>query len=130
VTGTGTDEEETQPPAVTVAATVVVPAAETLNEMDGVPCPDTIAPFVTVHAYVAPAPALATEAVPDFPRQRFEGAVIAADDPFTTADVEAAGPVQPFTVAVTTYTPPAAGDTFAIEGFWSDDVKPFGPVQA
>jgi hypothetical protein len=102
-TGIGTDDEVTQPPAVTTTATVVVPAAETLNDSVGVPWPETIVPFVTVQAYVAPAPALATEAVPDamFGRQRLEGAVIAADEPFTTAVVVPAGLVHPFRVAMT-----------------------------
>jgi hypothetical protein len=117
---------------VTVTATVAVPAAETLKEIEDVPCPESSDPFVTVQAYVAPAPASATEAVPeDAPaRQRLEGAVIAADGPFTTAAVVPAGPVQPFTVAVTEYVPAAAGVTFAIDGFCCEDVKPFGPVHA
>jgi hypothetical protein len=126
------DEPFEQPPAVTVTATVVVPAAETLKMTDGVPCPETSVPFVTDHVYVAPAPALGTEADPvvEFGMQRLGGAVIAADGPLTTAAVAAAGPVQPFTVAVTEYVPDAAGATFAIEGFWRLDAKPLGPVHA
>jgi hypothetical protein len=65
-----------------------------------------------------------------FGRQRLEGAVIAGDEPFTTAAVVPVGPVQPFTTAATEYVPAAAGVTFAMEGFWRLDVKPFGPVHA
>jgi hypothetical protein len=46
-TTTGIDEDETHPPAVTTTATVVVPAAETLNAIEAVPCPEAIVPFVT-----------------------------------------------------------------------------------
>lgn len=48
----------------------------------------------------------------------------------TSAVVEPAADVQPLeSVSVTLYVPLAAGETFAIDGFWSVDVNPFGPVQ-
>jgi hypothetical protein len=40
-----------------------------------------------------------------------------------------AGPVQPFTVAVTEYVPAAASVTLGMLGFCSEDVNPLGPFQ-
>ena len=37
--------------------------------------------------------------------------------------------VQPLTVTVTLYVPPAAVVTLGIDGFWDPEVKLFGPVQ-
>jgi hypothetical protein len=48
----------------------------------------------------------------------------------TTTFVVPAADVQPFTVIVTEYVPASAVVAFARVGFWSEDVKPFGPVQA
>ena len=47
---------------------------------------------------------------------------------FTTTFVVPAALVQPLTVTVTEYVP--ASDVVALDrvGFWSDEVKPFGPV--
>ena len=47
----------------------------------------------------------------------------------TVAVVVPAADVQPETVTVTEYVPVAAVVALAIDGFWSADVKPFGPVQ-
>jgi hypothetical protein len=47
----------------------------------------------------------------------------------TVTFVVPAGPVQPFTVAVTEYVPDAKVVAFGIEGFCEFDVKLFGPVQ-
>jgi hypothetical protein len=57
-------------------------------------------------------------------------AVGAAGIGLTVTDVVPAGPVQPFTVAVTEYTPVAAAVAEAIGGFCKALVKPLGPVQA
>ena len=43
--------------------------------------------------------------------------------------VVAAGPVQPFTVAVTEYKPPFIKLTLGIEGFCIEELNPLGPVQ-
>ena len=47
---------------------------------------------------------------------------------FTTAFVVPAAEGQPLTVIVTEYVPPSAVVALARVGFWSEDVKPFGPV--
>ncbi len=48
----------------------------------------------------------------------------------TSAVVDPAADVQPLaSVTVTVYVPPAADVAFGIDGFWSVDVNPFGPVQ-
>jgi hypothetical protein len=48
----------------------------------------------------------------------------------TTTFVVPAAEVQEFTVTVTAYAPASAVVAFARVGFWSADVKPFGPVHA
>jgi hypothetical protein len=48
----------------------------------------------------------------------------------TVAIVVAGADGQPATVALTTYVPDAAVVADAIEGFWTAEEKPFGPVQA
>src|SRR5450759_2795247 len=47
----------------------------------------------------------------------------------TVAVVVPAADWQPLTVARTEYVPLAAVVALAIDGFWTADVKPFGPVQ-
>jgi hypothetical protein len=48
----------------------------------------------------------------------------------TSTVVDPAADVQPLmSVTVTLYVPPAADVAFGIDGFWSVDVNPFGPVQ-
>ena len=47
---------------------------------------------------------------------------------FTTTFVVPAADVQPFTVIVTEYVPASAGVALVRVGFWSDEVKLFGPV--
>ena len=49
---------------------------------------------------------------------------------FTTTLVVPAAEVQPLTVTVTEYVPASAVVAFARVGFWSDEVKPFGPLHA
>jgi len=46
----------------------------------------------------------------------------------TTTLVVPAAEVQPVTVTVTEYVPASAVVAFVRVGFWSADVKPFGPV--
>lgn len=48
----------------------------------------------------------------------------------TDADVVAAPDVHALTVTVTLYVPEAAGVALAMDGFWSEEVNPLGPVQA
>ena len=48
---------------------------------------------------------------------------------FTVTAVVPAGPVHPFTVAVTEYVPVAAVVAEVMEGFCVALVNPFGPVQ-
>jgi hypothetical protein len=49
---------------------------------------------------------------------------------FTTTVVLPAAEVQPLTVTVTLYVPASAVVALLRVGFWSADVKPFGPVHA
>lgn len=56
-------------------------------------------------------------------------AVGAEGELFTTAEVVPAGLVQPFALMVREYVPVARLVAPGIEGFWLDDVNPFGPVQ-
>jgi formaldehyde-activating enzyme involved in methanogenesis len=49
--------------------------------------------------------------------------------PNTLTLIVPAGPVQPAAVAVTEYIPVASVEAPGIEGFWTVDVKLFGPVQ-
>src|SRR6059036_2003742 len=49
---------------------------------------------------------------------------------FTTTFVVPAGEVQPLTVTVMEYVPASAVVALSRVGFGSDDVNPFGPVQA
>ena len=57
-------------------------------------------------------------------------AVGAAGVAFTITVVVPAAEVQPLTVIVTEYVPASAGVALERVGFWSAEVKPFGPVQA
>ena len=49
---------------------------------------------------------------------------------FTMTPVVPAADGQPFTVMVTEYVPASAVVALERVGFWSADVKPFGPVHA
>lgn len=46
----------------------------------------------------------------------------------TTTAVVPAGPVHPVTVAVTEYVPAPAAVMPVMDGFWEEEVNPFGPV--
>jgi hypothetical protein len=49
---------------------------------------------------------------------------------FTTTFVVPAAEVQPLTVIVSAYVPASATVALLRVGFWSAEVKPFGPVHA
>jgi hypothetical protein len=91
---------------------------------------DDVKPFGPVQLYVAPV-------MIDAMRLRVEPAqiglllvAVGADGIELTVTLVVPGVlVQVPTVAVTEYVPDAAVVAFDIEGFWSDDVKPLGPVQ-
>ena len=88
-------------------------------------------PFGPVHAYVAPA-TVGVESAIVAPAQYgppFE-AVGVAGVGLTTTLVVPAAEVQPLTVIVTEYVPASAVVALERVGFWSAEVKPFGPVQA
>src|SRR6266480_2708471 len=92
-------------------------------------CSDDVKPFGPVHAYVA----LATVGVKSWivaPSQYGPPlvAVGVAGVALTTTFVVPAAEVQPLTVTVTEYVPASAVVAFERVGFWSDEVKPFGPV--
>src|SRR5450759_359899 len=61
-----------------------------------------------------------------------EGAVTAGvvGAALTTTVVWPGADIWPTTVAVTLYVPAFAATTPGIDGFWREDVKPFGPVHA
>jgi len=44
-------------------------------------------------------------------------------------DVDAFALEHPLTVTNALYIPAFASDAFCIDGFWAEDIKPFGPVQ-
>jgi hypothetical protein len=63
VSVTFADPVAEQPFAVTVTSSTTVPFGPAVYVMAFVPVPPVIVPFVTVHAYAAPAPASGTDAV-------------------------------------------------------------------
>jgi len=113
----------------TVAVTEYVPVAAVVAfAMEGF-CEDEEKPFGPVHEYVAPTILLAVK-FKVLPAQIGEllPAVGAAGIGLTVTVTVPAGPVQPFTVAVTEYVPLAVVVAFAMEGFCDEEEKPFGPV--
>ena len=60
---------------------------------------------------------------------RFAGLVVTVGGLLIATVVVLPVEVQPFTVTVTVYVPAATVVAFAMEGFWTDEVKPLGPVQ-
>jgi len=79
-TATLADPEPAQPAAdATATDTVVLPDGPAVKVMFRDPAPEINVPLTTVHAYVAPAPASATEAAPDSLAQRAAGAVTATE---------------------------------------------------
>jgi len=120
---------ELQP--LTVMVTEYVPAsAVAAFERVGF-CSDEVKPFGSVQAYVAPA-TVGVESWMVAPVQYgpvFD-AVGVAGTALTTTLVVPAADVQPLTVTVTEYVPESATAAPERVGFCSDDVNPFGPVQA
>ena len=96
--------------------------------MLAVPSPPVMLPSVMDQAYVAPAPALGTDALlPAETAQTFAGVVIVADGiglKTTVVDDCALPPHGPGLLTVTVYVPP----TVMPVGFCCDEVKPPGPV--
>ena len=58
------------------------------------------------------------------------GPALATGNGSTTTLVVPGGPVQPFTVTVTLYTPASAAVALFIDGFCWAEVNPLGPVHA
>src|SRR5213596_2805572 len=132
---------------VALTTTLVVPAAEvqpfTVTVTEYVPasavvafvrvgfCSDEVKVFGPVHAYVAPPTVgVEREIVPPVQYGPVFDAVGVVGIEFTTTDVVPAAEMQPLTVTVTEYVPASASVALARVGFCSDEVKPFGPVQA
>ena len=96
--------------------------------MLGVPLPPVMEPFVIDQAYVAPAPALGTDAL--LPAEVAQTVAVVAMDAdgiglkTTVVDACALPPHGPGSVTVTVYVPP----TVMPVGFCCDEVKPPGPV--
>src|SRR5690349_15080628 len=88
-----------------------------------------VKPFGPVHAYVAPATVAVVSAIVA-PAQYGPPLLAAgvAGAGLTMTSVVPAAEVQPLTVMVTEYVPASAVVAFGRVGFWSDEVKPFGPV--
>jgi DUF971 family protein len=131
---------------VALTTTFVVPAAEvqplTVIVTEYVPafvrvalrvgfCSAEVKPFGPVQAYVAPATVGVESAIvpPSQYGPPFD-AVGVAGVALTTTLVVPAAEVQPLTVIVTEYVPASAVVALLRVGFWSAEVKPFGPVQA
>jgi len=90
-----------------------------------------VKPFGPVQAYVAPdTVGVESEIVPPVQYGPPFDADGVAGIGLTTTFVVPAAEVQPLTVTVTEYVPASAVVAFDRVGFCSDDVKPFGPVQA
>jgi hypothetical protein len=99
-------------------------------ERVGFCCAD-VKPFGPVHAYVALATVgVESEIVAPSQYGPALDAVGVAGVALTTTDVVPAAEVQLPTVIVTEYMPASAVVAFDRVGFWSADVKPFGPVHA
>ena len=86
-------------------------------------------PFGPVHAYVAPATVAAVSAsVPPAQIGLLLPTTGTCGEGLTRPEVLEVE-VWPAYVRTTVYVPVAAGVAVAITGFWSGDVKPFGPFQ-
>jgi hypothetical protein len=118
-----------QPLTMTVTEYVPASAVVALERVGF--CSAEVKPFGPVHAYVAPA-TVAVESAIVAPSQYgppFE-AVGVAGVGLTTTFVVPATEVQPLTVTATEYVPASAVVALERVGFWSAEVKPFGPVHA
>src|SRR5436190_19392610 len=92
-------------------------------------CSAEVKPFGPVHEYVAPA-TVGVESAMVAPSQYGPpfAAVGVAGVALTTTLVVPAAEVQPLTVMVTQYVLASAVVALERVGFWSAEVKPFGPV--
>src|SRR5204863_139146 len=116
--------------ALAVTVTLYVPVAAVVAlVIDGF-CKAEVNPFGPVQLYVAPATVGVLNVKVD-PAQigPLLDAVGVVGIEFTVAVVDPAALVQPLTVTVTLYVPLAAVVAFVIEGFCSEELNPFGPVQ-
>src|SRR5436309_9583106 len=120
---------EVQPLTVTVTEYVPASAVVALARVGF--CSAEVKPFWPVHEYVAPATHGGDSEIVD-PSQYGPPllAVGVAGVALTATLVEPAAEVQPLTVIVTEYVPASAVVAVGRGGFWSEEVKPFGPVQA
>jgi hypothetical protein len=118
---------EVQPFTVTVTEYVPASAVVALERVGF--CREEVKPFGPVHEYVAPATVgvFSWIVAPSQYGPPFD-AVGVAGVAFTTTLVVPAAEVQPLTVTVTEYVPASAVVALERVGFWSEDVKPFGPV--
>lgn len=113
----------------TVAVTEYVPLIDVVALPMAGFCCDTAKLFGPVHEYVAPATVVALSwIVPPLQYGPPFDATGAAGRALTTTVVDPAAEVQPFAVTVTEYVPASAVVTLERVGFWSAEVKPFGPV--
>ena len=93
-------------------------------------CKVEVKPLGPVHAYVPPATAAAKRFIwLPVHTGLLLVAVGALGVRFTVTGVVAGKLLQPATLALTVYVPDAAVVAPGILGFWSVDVKPFGPIQ-
>jgi hypothetical protein len=115
---------------LTVTVTEYVPAfARVTFGMEGF-CEVDVKVFGPVQLYVALGTVLQVKFnVAPIHNGELLPAVGVAGIGFTTTVTVPAGPVQPFTVAVTEYVPLAATVAFTMDGFCDVEVNPFGPVQ-
>src|SRR5215213_155634 len=114
---------------LTVIVTEYVPASASVALLRVGFCRADVKPFGPVHAYVAPATVGVKSAIVAF--SQYGPPLLAvgvAGVALTTTLVVPAGEVQPATVIVTEYVPASASVALLRVGFWSADVKPFGPV--
>jgi len=121
---------DVQPPTVTVTEYVPPSAAVAFARVGFWRA--EVKPFGPVHAYVAPA-TVGVESEIVAPSQNGPPLLavgVAGIEVLTATLVEPAADAQPFTVTVTEYVPPSAAVALARVGFWSAEVKPFGPVHA
>ena len=93
-------------------------------------CKEEENPLGPVHAYVAPGMA---DAVNKRVFPTHKGLLLDATGGdgigLTVTKIEPAGPVHPFTVAVTEYDPAPAIVILLMIGFCKEDENPFGPDQ-
>ena len=133
LTGMLTEALALQPEEVTLTCRSTDPDAPAVNWMLRVPAPDVTVPLEIDQVYVAPFPALGTEAeFPATPAQRAAGAVIAAEGAlFVTLDVLLALQPVAFVTVTLILTGEAVPASHVIVGVPVPEViVPFVRVQA